>query len=244
MFDQILSVCGICAETICLTCFVMTGAMRALPSMFWFLIYTVISEIVGYVFYTAGNMRSYWLCYVVIAVVGYLVELAVGWELAVRSAGVVAPESQHKVRRIAMWSFCTFAILAATMASLVSYRGLDVGVNVFLHCELGFAIFRALMFIAILASTYIWGISWNDRGAQVLAGLSVYSVFALFAEVAHEIAALMPYQYGAYVLIERLRCCAWCASMLLLSWQVVACRDYRGFRIISGSGAQAYQLHT
>ena len=91
MFDQILSVCGICAEAICLTCFLMTGAMRTLPSMFWFLIYTVVSEIVGYAFYTAGNMRSYWLCYVVISVVGYLFELAVGWELAVRSAGVVVP---------------------------------------------------------------------------------------------------------------------------------------------------------
>jgi hypothetical protein len=223
--DQVLAIGGIVTETACLACFLLKGAFRVLPRVTCYLAYTSISEVIGYIFYLYRDPQSYWFAYVAVSLIGYLFEIAVGWELAVQLTGSIRPALSRLVRRISLSLLCAFAIMAAIMASIVSYRGVEVGVGIFLHCDLAFAIFRVFMFASVLGLTRILGIGWKDRCAQVTACLSLYAVFALLAEVAHEYLASMPYQYWGFAIIERVRSCVWCIAMLLLSWQMFAYQD-------------------
>jgi len=241
--DQAVAFCGITAEAICVACFLLTGATRELPAVFAYLCYNLFAEVAGYAIYAHGNGDSYWVYYVVCAIIGYGVELGVGWELATKIIAPKSPEGRKKVRRGVWQAFIIFAFIAAAVASGTSYRHVEKGVGLFFKCELGFAIFRALMFAGILIATHVWSIDRYDRRAYILVNLAAYSLFALLAEIAHELAAVMADQYGTYLWVERLRSSVWCGCMLILSWQIALYQERRQVRACCRAQRSPRSLH-
>src|ERR1700748_2785386 len=120
--DHLLAIGCIAAQLICLACFVVTRAVRVLPTMLAFLTYNVAAISIGSLIYNYGDGRSYWLAYVLLAIIGNAVEAAVGWDLASGIVDIRTAEGLHRMRRTAVCTLVAFALCALAMAYMVSYR--------------------------------------------------------------------------------------------------------------------------
>ena len=229
--NRVLAVSGITAEAFCLGCFLLKRAFRYLPIVTCYLAFTVASELLGYAAYIQNKGETYWYTYLTIAFVGYALEVAVMLELVFSLAAPITSERLRSVKKATVCCLCGFAILSIAMTYSVSYRDVQTLVGAYLHVDLAFVVFRVLAFGAILGLTRILGIGWTSLGAQITACLSLYSVFALMAEIAHEYAARMPFQYDGFIMIEWLRAGTWCVVMLLLGWRVLVHTVHRSVHV-------------
>lgn len=231
--DQALAVIGLITEAVCLLCCLVERTFRFLPMLTYYLAYTTAAEAVGYIIFSYGSAHSYWMAYACISILGYMLEIMVILELAYRIAKPV--ESEFSMSLIILTA-CGFAVVAILVTSLVSYREVETTVGLYLHFDLAFCVLRVLSLGTILALARILRIGWSNRAVQVTACLSLYSAFGLLAQIAHEYASRMTYQYGGFATIERLRTSAWCVTMLLLSWHVLAySRSTRNEQNVSGA---------
>jgi hypothetical protein len=186
------------------------GIPRLLPFFFSYLIWTVVSDAVGYAVKATHNLSLYDHVFLgemaldSLMLFGVLVELA--WSVLRPMRSLLPRRTPLLISLLvlgagaAAWPLTTYTVNHSWWATWI----------LLLRIQQTFSILRILFFLGLAALSQFLAISWRDRELQVATGLGFYSIISMGAALLHT----HPGSVNQFDLIEDLVALSYVCSLL------------------------------
>jgi hypothetical protein len=222
LYDAFM-ILGVMAEITCVSCLFLRRTYRRLPIFVIYMALTTATDAIGTWVYLTSSTNNYWHAFLLANITEDCLEVALIWEMITILWKEAAPIMSRRARiAITVGLMATCVSVALSSTSIVVYRHVSPGVSAYLQLDLGFGMFRTIMFMLILAFVRILGTRWHRLVAQLATYLGLFYVIDFACQIAHEAIAGTLTQYSHFDAIECCRIGAWTAVVLLIGWHVVS----------------------
>lgn len=160
------------------------GLHRTFPIFTGYLIFTLVTDPLLYWVFRSQVPRQYFNAYFAVNGADYLFQLALLLEIG---ANVIRPVKRSLPEGV-LWMLGGLLIASATLTAIFAFHSTPHSLShlgvIFVKLNLGMALLRLSIFVAIAVFAQMLGIGWKNHVLQLATGLAFYSAISLLVATA------------------------------------------------------------